>query len=273
MSTVERAFAKLTRNLRIVGRRDDGYHLIESEMVTLDFADELTFFDAEHSSLEVIDLIAWERDGDRGDMASASIPSDGSNLVLRALALAGRAASVTLRKRIPAGAGLGGGSADAAAALRFASFADPAEAVVLGADVPFCVVGGRAIVRGVGEILEPRPPVPLNFVVVTPAFGVSTAAAYQAFDEFGAGDGENDLERAALTVEPRLATVRDLVREVAGVRPILAGSGSSFFVECRQDRSAALRREIAAAAVTEGVIASVVACAATGPLRAGAPGD
>jgi 4-diphosphocytidyl-2-C-methyl-D-erythritol kinase len=273
VSTVERAFAKLTRNLRVVGRRDDGYHLIESEMITLDFADELTFAEATRSSLEVIDAIAWER-GVVGDAdESPSVPTDGSNLVLRALALAGRPASVTLRKRIPAGAGLGGGSADAAAALRFASFVDPAEAVALGADVPFCVVGGRAMVRGVGELLEPLPITPLTFVVMTPAFGVSTLAAYKAFDELGAGDGENDLERAALTVEPRLAMLRDLVRGIAGVRPTLAGSGSSFFVECQKDRAVALRSEIAAAAVAEGIVASVVACAATGPLRAVVPGD
>jgi 4-diphosphocytidyl-2-C-methyl-D-erythritol kinase len=273
MPTVERAFAKLTRDLRIVGRRADGYHLIESEMVTLDFADELVFLESERSSLAVVDLIAWERGCGDGAEETPVIPTDDSNLILRALALSGRTASVTLRKRIPAGGGLGGGSADAAATLRFAAIDDPSIAVALGADVPFCVNGGRAIVRGIGDELEILPVVPLAFVVVTPAFGVSTVAVYRAFDALGPGDGSNDLERAALAVEPRLATFRDLIAGVAGTRPVLAGSGSSYFVECREDLVTALRSEIAGAVRTDGVVASVVECASTGPLRTDSTGD
>ena len=271
MSTNERAFAKLTRTLRITGRRDDGYHLIESEMVTLDFADELAFTESPESSLAVIDEIAWERSGPAGAEESPPIPTDGSNLVLRALALAGRTAGVTLTKRIPAGGGLGGGSADAAAVLRYAGVRDPALAVSLGADVPFCVVGGRAMVRGIGEIVEPMSPVALSFVVVTPAFGVSTVDAYRAFDELGAGEGMNDLERAAIAVEPRLAVVRDLITGVAKERPVLAGSGSSFFVECAVDRAGLLRDEIAHAMRADGIVASVVECAATGPFERARP--
>ena len=136
-------------------------------------------------------------------------------------------------KRIPAGGGLGGGSADAAAVLRWAGVDDPAIAVRLGADVPFCVRGGRARVTGVGEILEPLAPEPRVFTLVLPPFGCSTAAVYRAWDELGGptGPGGNDLEPAALAVEPRLAAWRDRLGDATGEQPHLAGSGSTWFVE------------------------------------------
>lgn len=267
MPTEQRAFAKLTKTLRITGRRDDGYHLLRAEMVTVDFADDLTFTDAEISSLTLVDEIAWER-SDRQDpvLESPTVPADASNLVLRALALTARPAAVLLVKRIPAGGGLGGGSSDAAAALRHAGVFDSDIAVSLGADVPFCMAGGRAVVSGVGEIIEPLPFVPLDFVVVTPGFGVSTPSAYAAFDELGSGAGENDLERAACAVEPRLARVRELIASVAGGPVELAGSGSSYFVECVRGQADRLRSEIADAFRSEGVVASVVRCASTPPI-------
>ncbi len=89
--------------------------------------------------------------------AGAGVPAGDDNLVRRALAAAGRQAFVRLYKRIPAGAGLGGGSADAAAVLRWAGVTDLTVAARLGADVPFCLIGGRARVRGVGEQVEPLP--------------------------------------------------------------------------------------------------------------------
>jgi 4-diphosphocytidyl-2-C-methyl-D-erythritol kinase len=159
-------------------------------------------------------------------------PGD-DNLVRRALALAGRRAHVRLEKRIPAGAGLGGGSADAAAVLRWAGFADLAAAAQLGADVPFCLVGGRARVTGIGEQVEALPFEPRTLTLWTPPFGCSTPAVYRAWDDLGgpSGDRGNDLEPAALAVEPRLAEWRDRFAERAGTRPRLAGSGSTWFVE------------------------------------------
>ena len=85
------------------------------------------------------------------------LPGPGQNLVERALAACGRSAGVRLTKRIPLGGGLGGGSTDAGAVLRWAGCADPEVAVGLGADVPFCLVGGRARVEGVGERVTPLP--------------------------------------------------------------------------------------------------------------------
>jgi 4-diphosphocytidyl-2-C-methyl-D-erythritol kinase len=213
-----RALAKLTRTLRITGVRPDGYHELDAEMVTVDLADELTF--SEGDGLEVT------------GPAAAGVPVEG-NLVQRALEAAGRQALVRLHKVIPAGAGLGGGSADAAAVLRWAGVDDLGVAASLGADVPFCLVGGRARIGGVGEVVEPLPDEDLVFTLLTPPLHVSTPAVYKAWDRLGGptADGPNDLEPAALDVEPRLAAARDELAERTGQVPVLAGSGSTWFVE------------------------------------------
>lgn len=217
------ANAKLTLSLRVTGLRDDGFHLIDAEMVSLKLADELEIEPAEKSSIEVSGPFA---DG---------VPTDGSNLCLRALALAGRTANIRLRKAIPHGGGLGGGSADAAAVLRWAGFDDPIGASRLGADIPFCLVGGRARVTGIGEIVEPLPTQRLEFTLVIPPLSSSTPAVYAAWDALGGptGDGRNDLETAAIAVNPELAGWRDAIRERCGAAPVLAGSGATWFVEGR----------------------------------------
>jgi 4-diphosphocytidyl-2-C-methyl-D-erythritol kinase len=218
MADVVAAHAKLTLSLRVTGVRDDGYHLIESEMVTLDLADELTF--AEGDGLELVG-------------AHPDVPVDDQNLVRRALAAVGRTAKVRLQKRIPAGAGLGGGSADAAAVLRWAGCGDLDLASSLGADVPFCLRGGRAMVRGIGEQVEPLLFEARTFTLLTPPVQCSTEEVYEAWDRLGGptGDHGNDLEPAALAVEPELAEWRDRLADAAGERPRLAGSGSTWFVE------------------------------------------
>jgi 4-diphosphocytidyl-2-C-methyl-D-erythritol kinase len=225
----EFAFAKLTLSLRITGRRDDGYHLISSEMVSLDLSDEL-WIDEAGTGLVVEDSIAWSGPAEARPLLL--VPADGSNLVERALKLADKVAGVRLVKRIPAGAGLGGGSSDAAAVLRCFGVTEPALAVRLGADIPFCIVGGRALVTGVGEVIEPLPDATGYVVVVTPGFGVVTRDVYAAYDELGihGGDGPNDLEPAALSVEPRLSRVKGWITEATGEVPTLAGSGASFFL-------------------------------------------
>jgi 4-diphosphocytidyl-2-C-methyl-D-erythritol kinase len=214
---VEHARAKLTLSLRVTGRRDDGYHLLESEMVTLDLADALLF--GPGNGVELVPLVRTGRFE--------------PTLVTRALDAVGRQAFVRLEKRIPVGGGLGGGSADAAAVLRWADCSDLDVAVSLGADVPFCLVGGRAMVRGVGDEIEPLPFERQVFTLVTPPLAVSTAAVYSKWDELGGPMGENgnDLEPAALAVEPRLAVWRDQLGHATGRTPRLAGSGSTWFVE------------------------------------------
>jgi 4-diphosphocytidyl-2-C-methyl-D-erythritol kinase len=163
--------------------------------------------------------------------------------VSRALRAVGRDARVAVDKRIPVGAGLGGGSADAAAVLRWAGCDDLGLAAQIGADVPFCLVGGRARVTGVGEVVEPLAFEERVFTLLTPPFGVSTAVVYRTWDQLlgpargggpeitPAGDGSNDLEPAALALEPRLAEWRDRLGDASGKVPALAGSGSTWFVE------------------------------------------
>jgi 4-diphosphocytidyl-2-C-methyl-D-erythritol kinase len=117
--------------------------------------------------------------------------------------------------------------------LRWAECADLSVALSLGADVPFCMVGGRARVQGVGEVIEPLPLEARRYTLLTPPVAVSTAAVYAMWDELGGptGDNGNDLEPAALAVEPRLAIWRDQLGDATGRTPRLAGSGSTWFVE------------------------------------------
>lgn len=212
--------AKLTLSLRVVGVRPDGYHELDAEMVALDLADELTI-DPGGDGLTV------EFEGSAGTLAPGP-----ANLVTRALEAVGRRAAVHLVKRIPVQGGLGGGSADAAAVLRWAGCQDPEVAAALGADVPFCLVGGRARVTGVGERVKPLAFEDRSFVLLVPPLGVDTAAVYRAFDALGPGPATgNDLEAAALTVQPELGAWRDVLAERTGAVPRLAGSGSTWFVE------------------------------------------
>jgi 4-diphosphocytidyl-2-C-methyl-D-erythritol kinase len=219
--------AKLTVTLRITGVRPDGYHLLESEMVSLDLADTLYLGPGDDLTIE---------SDDGGEVAG--VPAGPDNLVAQALTAVGRSASVRLVKRIPPGAGLGGGSTDAAAVLRWAGGAEPGVAVGLGADVPFCVAGGRALVTGVGEQLAPLEYVAREFVLLLPPFGVDTAAVYRAWDLLQrrgqlpeAGSVVNELEAPAVAVEPRLSYWKDVFAQVSGAAPQLAGSGSTWFVE------------------------------------------
>ncbi len=166
---------------------------------------------------------------------------EGANLITRALAAVGRQASVRVVKRIPLGGGLGGGSTDAAAVLRWAGCDDLDIARSLGSDVPFSVAGGRALVEATGEKVTPLPFEARQFLLLVPPFGVNTARVYAAWDELARGDltpgapggteGVNALTDAALAVEPRLARWRDALGELTGRQPTLAGSGSTWFVE------------------------------------------
>ena len=171
----------------------------------------------------------------RGTGQCLDVPAGDDNLVRRALAAAGRRALVRLHKRIPAGAGLGGGSADAAAVLRWAGVTDLEVAARLGADVPFCLVGGRARVRGVGEQVEPLPFDEVDGPHVHPphpALRGVDPARLPGLGRLGGpiAPGPNDLEPAALLVEPRLAAWRDRLGAATGETPVLAGSGSTWFV-------------------------------------------
>jgi 4-diphosphocytidyl-2-C-methyl-D-erythritol kinase len=228
-SVVVRAPAKLTLSLRITGVRDDGYHLIDAEMVSLDWHDTLTI-DPSSSGLTVDGPFA------------GGVPLDESNLVARALQQVGRTAAIHIHKALPHGGGVGGGSADAAAVLRWAGYDDVQGAATLGADVAFCLVGGRARVRGIGEIVEPLPFEPLDITLIVPPLKVSSPFVYRAWDQLGGphSEGENDLEPAAMSAFTALVRWRDRIREAAGTAPTLAGSGATWFLRGHHDFAAAL---------------------------------
>lgn len=231
--------AKLTLSLAVAGRRSDGLHQLRSEMVTIDLADELRL-EPGGKGLRVI----WcNRDNAGSGHAEPdpstrlSLESEDENLASRALRSVGRRATIQIRKRIPVGGGLGGGSADAAAVLRWAQCFDPAIAISLGSDVPFCVVGGRALVGGAGEQIEPLPFISQSFLLLIPPLKVSTAAVYREWDLQPQRGGaahqarRNDLMGPALSIDPRLGRWRDIMREFSGQDPNLAGSGCAWYVD------------------------------------------
>jgi 4-diphosphocytidyl-2-C-methyl-D-erythritol kinase len=221
-----RARAKLTTSLRVTGVRTDGYHLIDAEMVTLALADELTFAAAASgtSAAGTLTVTGPYRDG---------VPTDDRNLILKALRALGRQAAVRIDKQIPAGGGLGGGSADAAATLAWLGCDDLTVAAAVGADVPFCLSRcSRARVRGIGELVDPLPHVDAEVTLIIPPLAMDTAAVYRAWDQLGGprSDGPNDLEPAAIAVEPRMAAWKQRISDAAGMPVHLAGSGSTWFV-------------------------------------------
>ncbi len=184
MQVIVHAPAKINLTLDVVGVRADGYHLLESVMQSVDCCDTLTATATDGEvTLEVLGAPPCPVEKNTAYRAA--------QVFLRETGITGGVA-MTLDKRIPQQAGMGGGSADAAAALlaldklyntRLSVDDLCAMGVQVGADVPFCVLGGTAMVTGIGEGLEPLPALPdCHIVIARPADGVSTAAAYAALD-------------------------------------------------------------------------------------------
>lgn len=187
------ARAKINWTLDIVGKRADGYHSMDMLMTSVELADTLWMERAETLSLRIAE----------GSAKAALVLGDESNLVWKAAQALRQAtgcekgAAVRLEKRIPVGAGMGGGSADAAAALiglcRLWELAVSPEKLLeiglsIGADVPFLLTGGLARVRGIGESIERLPfPAPHWLVLTQPCEGLSTPEIFRAFDAFPAG--------------------------------------------------------------------------------------
>ena len=232
--------AKLNLSLRVVGRRDDGMHLLDSQLVLLELADRLLLMPG-CSGLRV--------DGD----GAVDLPLDEANLAVRGLR-AGLGSEpelscLALEKRIPIAAGLGGGSSDAAAAWRLAralrgrteppSPAELAELSEIGADVPFFAAGAAAArIGGIGERVEPVPALDRDVVLVHPPFGLSTAAVFGELRPDEWGSEPNDLLPAARRLRPELDALFALVRE-AGGSPRLTGSGPTIFTLADDAASAA----------------------------------
>lgn len=250
--------AKINLFLRVLGKRDDGYHEIESVMQTVDLIDDLSMARAASTSVS-FEVVAG---------LSGSVPSS-PDLVEKAIGIFNenvggtQGAHAHVTKRIPIGAGLGGGSADAAAALKgmaALSGADVPQTLLLdfaaqvGSDVPFALVGGTALVRGRGEILTPVKAPEMWWVLVMPGFEISTAQVYENFDgvsraESGSSDElvsalasgdvsaigqllSNDLEAVATKFHPELIEVKKAVLAAGALGAVITGSGPTVAGLC-----------------------------------------
>jgi len=254
-----RAFAKINLDLRVFGRRPDGYHEVRTTMQTVDLWDEIRIEAAEH-----FNFIA------RG------APAGEDNLVVKAVRaferLTGAPAHVRIEllKRIPMGAGLGGGSADAAITLmgltrfwgRPVSSIDQVHCLQqLGSDVPFFAFGGSALATGRGEqvaLLDDDEEVrDAHLVIVSPAISISTAEAYSwltmgpksnSIEGFGVDSCSdsgrtNDFEVPVFARYPLLADIKRRLLASGAVRASLSGSGSAIFgvFKSYEDASGAAR--------------------------------
>ncbi len=250
---VEQAFAKINLTLRVLGRRGDGYHELESLVAFADFADTLALEPAGETALDIA-----------GPFAAASGPVT-DNLVLKAVAALRqqtvnlKAGQFRLQKNIPVAGGLGGGSADAAAALRLLArvndlpSGDPrlaAAALAVGADVPVCLDSRPRVMRGIGERLAPPAELPrLAVVLVNPGVPLSTRDVFtelpltpgkaenispvprDAAVLFGyLEENRNDLTAAAIARAPVVAKVLAALGGLPGVRfAAMSGSGPTCF--------------------------------------------
>lgn len=245
--------AKINLTLHVTGRRTDGYHLLDSLVVFADAGDRISASPAEALSLSV-----------DGPMA-AGVPADDSNLMLRAARLmaggkaegAGQGAALRLEKHLPMAAGIGGGSSDAAAALKALSalWQQPLPAardvLALGADLPVCLAAPvPQRMRGTGERLDLLPPLPdCGILLVNPGVAVATPAIFKALAQREnppmpedlprwqsarelaecLGQQRNDLQAPAAALAPQITEVLAALREPPCLHAGMSGSGATCF--------------------------------------------
>ena len=254
-----RTYAKLNLFLRVLGRRPDGYHEIESVFHGIDLADELNVRPTQDAEIHV--EMRFDQD------VVGHVPPVEENIAYTAAAALRRhtggreGAVISIVKRIPAGAGLGGGSANAAGVLRALNDAWGTGvstdrrielAASVGSDVPYCLSGGTALVTGRGEILTPLPATPtLHFILGMSSEPLSTRDVYERFDDVGVGAEvhsapmtlalgggslrevgsllHNDLETAAFSLRPALADGKERLIEAGALAAGMTGSGPTLF--------------------------------------------
>lgn len=281
--------AKVNLSLSVLGRRPDGFHDIESWIAPIDWCDRITATPGNGPAITV--------DGD-----TDGIPLDDTNLAMRAAEalarVAGHAndAAIRLEKSIPPGAGLGGGSSDAATvllalnslwSLNLSTKALTPIAAEIGSDVPFFLEPGSAIIRGRGERIERLDHSPRGWLVlIVPPFGISTGAVYRVWSMTGEAESNmcravshhdapwldpsvdaaslmprlfNDLESAAFSVEPRLATLHSVLDGLEGCPVRMTGSGSTLFTLFDDESYADAWRRAARGLVQPDVMIHVVA--------------
>lgn len=240
----ENAPAKINLALHVTGQRADGYHLLDSLVVFAGYGDVLHFSPARSLDLSV-----------RGVFAKG-VPTDDSNLALKAAALFGieKGAAISLEKRLPHAAGIGGGSADAAATLRGLArlwqtdLPNAQDILTLGADVPVCLTFKPQRMTGIGENLSEIPPLPvLHIVLINPRLAVPTGPVFagllrkdnppmehpnwQGFDSFIAwlSRQRNDLEPPALAIAPAISLVLSALSDKNAALARMSGSGATCF--------------------------------------------
>lgn len=277
--TIQRAYAKINIGLDVLRRRADGYHEVKMIMQTVDIYDELVLERRKEPGIEL-------------RMDNSELPSGGDNLICRAADLLFREKKITggvnisLTKRIPIAAGMAGGSADAAAALRgvnelfdlgYSLKELQALGVGLGADIPYCLAGGTMLSEGIGEILTPLPAPPAaHLVIAKPDINVSTAfvygnlhadrlawhpdidgmiAALQKGDLDGiTGRLGNVLETVTVKAHPVIEQIKELLRKQGAENALMSGSGPTVFGIFKEKETAAR----AAEAVERGQLAKQI---------------
>ncbi len=261
-SVLERAYAKINMGLRVTGRRPDGYHLLDMTLQTVSLYDVLYFQEEEEPGLHL--ELSRESAPDHPDF-----PLGKDNLITRGVRLLYERAGgdpgdemdfrifgstfpgllIGVHKSIPMGAGLGGGSADGAAALRginrlYGLGLTPSEleelGLKLGADVPFLIRGGLKRAEGVGEILSGLRFREGRLVIAKPDFSVSTPWAYGEYDRLMGEPGEyerpeaapmgiNDLEEAVIPGHPFIGELKSFLSGRGALLSLMSGSGSAVF--------------------------------------------
>lgn len=249
-----RALAKVNLGLDVVRKREDGYHEVRMIMQTINVYDEL-------------ELVVQETPGIQIETNLSSVPSDESNLVYKAAKLLMDEFQITkglhirLEKNIPVAAGMAGGSSDAAATLKgvnqlFGLGLSTAElmerGVKIGADVPYCIMGGTALAEGIGEVLSPLPPMPdCHILIAKPPVGVSTAFVYgnlraNELEHHPDIDGmietlkadsitglcarmENVLETVTIPAYPVIDEIKKLMVDCGADGAMMSGSGPTVF--------------------------------------------
>jgi 4-diphosphocytidyl-2-C-methyl-D-erythritol kinase len=227
-----RAYAKLNLSLKIIGKRPDGYHDIDSLMQSVSLHDE-------------VDLKAVES----GIKVKCSIPGIENNTAQKAAELflseakVKSGVNIMIKKNIPLSAGLGGGSADAAATLvglnKLFDLNLHREKLMelgakIGSDVPFCLVGGTARCTGRGEIIsKENPKTGAVFMLVIPNIAVPTKLVYDKFDVVGKGSSENELEKAAASLFPEIIKMREILIRETKQDWKMSGSGPTLYIELR----------------------------------------
>lgn len=284
----QKAYAKINLSLDILGRLENGYHIVKMVMQTIDLYDELVFEtqDRDCPSMEIT-LVS-----DNGE-----IPCGEDNLIVRAVRRMEakyrirKDLRITLKKNIPVAAGMAGGSTDAAAALRavrdlFVPEVSDEElqkiGVTLGADIPYCVTGGTQLSEGIGEVLTLLPDAPqCGLVVCKPPVGVSTGEVYKRYDSLEtvthpdidaqieairkgdlacmAGHCGNVLEEVTGAMYPRIGEIERFFEEQGALISKMSGSGPTVFA-IFADKEKARRAAEAFEAVNKERDCRVVAC-------------